>query len=128
MAELEKDDDEEIDDVSLVSKRARTSTFVEAPVPLTVVPPPRLPSDAPKRKRTGRTKSTAATSKRHKPSKDLEAQEKAQLEAVLAESLRVAHEKLAKEKADAEALEAALKMSKEEATVHIHSEDSDDTI
>ena len=74
MAELARDDDEEVDDVPLVSKRARTSTSVEAPVPLTVVPPSRLPSDAPKRKRTGRTKSTATTSKRHKPSKDLEAQ------------------------------------------------------
>ena len=93
MAELAKDDDEEVDDVPLVSKRARTSTFVEAPVPLTVVPPSRLPSDAPKRKRSGRTKSTAATSKRHKPSKDLEAQEKAELEAVVAKSLRIAQEK-----------------------------------
>ena len=35
---------------------------------------------------------------------------------------------MSKEKADAEALEAALKLSKEEATVHIHSKDSDDTI
>ena len=47
---------------------------------------------------------------------------------MLAESLRVAQEKMAKEKADAEASEAALKLSKEEATVHIASEDSDDTI
>ena len=47
---------------------------------------------------------------------------------MLAESLRVAQEKMAKEKADAEALEAALKMSKEEATIHVQSEDSDDTI
>ena len=77
MAELARDD-EEIDDVPLVSKRARTSSSVEAPVPLTVVPPPPPPSATNKRKRTGRTKSTAATSKRHKATKDLEAQEKAE--------------------------------------------------
>ena len=73
MAELAKDDDEEVDDTPLVFKRARTSTSVEVPVPLLVVPPPPPPSDAPKRKRTSHTKSTAATSKRHKSSKDLEA-------------------------------------------------------
>ena len=128
MAELALDDDEEVDDTPLVFKRARTSTSVESPVPLTVVPPPPPPSEAPKRKRTGRTKSTIATLKRHKPSKDLEAQEKAQLEAVVAESLRIVEERMAKEKADAEALEAALRLSKDEATIHIASEDSDDTI
>ena len=47
---------------------------------------------------------------------------------MLAESLRVAQEKMAKEKANAEALEAALKLSKEEVTIHVNSEDSDDTI
>ena len=73
MAELAKDNDEEVDDTPLVFKSARTSPSVEAPVPLTVVPP----SDVHKRKRTGCTKSTAATSKRQKPTKDLEAQEKA---------------------------------------------------
>ena len=55
MAELEKDDDEEVNDTPLVFKRARTFTSVESPVPLTVVPPPPPPSAAPKRKRTGRT-------------------------------------------------------------------------
>ena len=69
MAELAKDDDEEVDDTPLVFKRARTSPSVEAHVPLTVVPS----SDVHKRKRTGRTKSTTATSKRHTPTKDLEA-------------------------------------------------------
>ena len=127
MVELAKDNDEEVDDTPLVFKRARTSSSIEALVPLTVVPPPPPPSAATKRKRTGCTKSTAATTKRHRPS-DLEAQEKAELEAVLAESLRVQQEKLAKEKADAEAVEAALRISKEEATIHINSEDSDDTI
>ena len=74
MAELAKNDDEEVDNAPLIFKRAKTSTFssIEAPVPLTVVPPPPL-SDTLKRKRTGRTKSTAATSKRHKATKDLEA-------------------------------------------------------
>ena len=127
MAELAKDDDEEVDDVPLVFKRARTSPSVEAPVPLTVVSPPPSPFDSLKRKRTGRTKSTAATTKRHRPS-DLEAQEKAKLEATLAESLKAQKEKMAKEKVDAKVLEAALKMSKEEATIHVTNEDSDDTI
>ena len=58
----------------------------------------------------------------------MEAQEKADIEAVVAESLRIAEERLAKEKADAKALEAALRLSKEEATIHIANEDSDDTI
>ena len=127
MAELAKDDDEEVDDTPLVFKCARTSSSIKAPIPLTVVPPPPPLFATTKRKRTGHTKSTIATSKRHRPS-DLEAQEKAELEDVLAESLKEQQERLAKEKADAEALEAALKMSKEEATIHIASEDSDDTI
>ena len=88
MAELAKDDDEDIDDTPLVFKRARTSSSIEALVPLTVVPPSSPPSAATKRKRTGRTKYTAATTKRHRPTY-LEAYEKAELEAVLAESLRV---------------------------------------
>ena len=129
MAELTRDDNEEVDDVPIVFKCARTSssTTIEDPVPLTVVPPPLPPSDAPKRKRTGRTKSTAVNTKRHK-AEVLEAQEKKELEATLVESLRDAQEKMAKEKADAEALEVVLKMSKEEATIHIASKDSDDTI
>lgn len=93
-----------------------------------MVPPPQPSDPAPlKRKCTGRTKSTATTTKRHK-SAVLEAQEKAELEAALAKSLRVEQEKLAKEKADAEALEAALRKSKEEATIHVDSEDTDDSI
>ena len=73
MAELAKDDDEEVDDTHIVFKRARTSPSVKAPIPLTVVPPPPPPSAALKRKCTGRTKSTTTTSKRHKPTTDLEA-------------------------------------------------------
>ena len=73
MAELAKDDDEKVDDVPLVFKRARTSLSVEAHIPLTVVPPPPPLSAALKRKRTGHTKSTTATTKKHKPTKDLEA-------------------------------------------------------
>ena len=127
MAELAEDDDEEDDVAPLVFKYARTSSSIDAPVSLTVVPPPPPPFVTTKRKCTGHTKSTAATSKKHKPT-DLEAQEKVELEVVIAESLKVQEERLAKEKADAEALEAALKMSKEEATIQVNSEDSDDTI
>ena len=123
MAELAKDDDEDDDDEPIVFKRARTSSISDAPVPLQVVPP-LPPSAAIKRKRTGCTKSTA---KRHK-TKDLEAQEKEQLEVVLAESLKEQREREAKEKADVEALEVTLKMSKEEATISIASEDLDDAI
>ena len=47
---------------------------------------------------------------------------------MIAESLKKQQEREAKEKADAEALEAALKMSQDKATIHIASEDSDDTI
>ena len=82
MAELAKDDDEEIDDTPLLFKCAMTSSSIEALVPLTVVPPPPPPSDAPKRKRTGHTKSTAINTKKHK-AEVLEAQEKVELEAVI---------------------------------------------
>ena len=47
---------------------------------------------------------------------------------MIAKSLKEQQEREAKEKADVEALETALKMSKEEATISIESEDSDDTI
>ena len=87
-----------------------------------VPPPPSAPT--PKRKRTGHTKFVA----KHAKTKDLEAQEKAEVEAVIAESLKEQQEKEAKEKADAEALETALQMSKEEATINVPFEDSNDTI
>ena len=57
------------DDVPLVSKRTKTSSGTDAPVPLQMVHPPPPSVTSTKRKRTGRTKSVA---KRHK-TKDLEA-------------------------------------------------------
>ena len=89
-----------------------------------MVPPPPPFAPALKRKRTGRTKYVA----KHHKMKDLKAQEKDQLEGVIAESFKEQQEREAKEKADAEALEAALKQSKEEATINILSKDLDDTI
>ena len=47
---------------------------------------------------------------------------------MIAKSLKEQQEREAKEKVDAEALEAALKLSKEEATITVNSEDLDDTI
>ena len=85
MAEMEADkDDDEDDAVPLVFKRSRTSSFSNALVPFQMVPPPPPSAPAPKRKRTGRTKSVAKLLK----TKDLEAQEKVELEAVIAESLK----------------------------------------
>ena len=122
MAEVSEDEDD--DDAPLIFKRARTSSSSDVPAPLQIVPPLPPSALATKRKRTGRTKSVA---KRHK-TKDLDAQEKVQLEAVIAESLKEQQEREAKEKADAKALKATLKMSQDEATINIPSEDSDDTI
>ena len=75
-------------------------------------------------KHSGHTKSTTKRLK----TKDLEAQKKVEVEAVLAESLKEEAERAAKEKVEAEQLEAALRLSKEEATINIPSEDSDEVI
>ena len=83
MAELAEVDDED-DAAPLVFKCSRTSSSTDDPVPLQMVPPPPPSAATTKRKRTGRTKSVA---KRHK-TKDLEAQEKVELEAVIAENLK----------------------------------------